>query len=286
MRITTSFLSSCCCQRLHLYFLRRLINSHFPAQGPKFQVSTTKKLDKGKGKQTSLTKIDKAPKAEKLLKYAMKSFPRSVIVASRQKDIEVIDISSSRDLSKEPNPIFDQPLFESSIPEKAMNASQKISPCIESPHLDTSINVEVTNVGTPIALNIPQSNIPLGFDTPRGSSQGDAPSFEVKPDVLLGTGETTATPDSAQPITFPPLEKNDLESFMPPPIFIPSTDLDLISFFNDDVKVDNIFEVLENWTSGTSASEKAPKSVANFQPLLESRFCKGSLILFELSKLL
>lgn len=51
---------------------------------------------------------------------------------------------------------------------------------------------------------------------------------------------------------------------------IPPDDIDLISFFDDEAAQDDIFEVLENWTSETLASGKTQETVPSFQPLLSS----------------
>ncbi|XP_029124565.1 uncharacterized protein LOC109817923 isoform X1 [Cajanus cajan] len=244
--------------------------------------STTKKSDKGKNKEKQknpLAKTDKAPKVERLLKNAIKSLPRAASLQgiskdTLQKDVKIISLSSSRDLFRDLNPISDQTPFQVITPtlENIADAPQVELPTgVETSTLDTTVNAEASNLGVPIGVEIPHSNILVDIETPRQSSQGDAPSFELRPDILLGTWETIVTPDSAQLATSSSkLDRNDLESSMPPPASIPSADFDLISFFNDDAEVDNIFDVLENWTSGALMSKKMPESVVAFQPLLEA----------------
>ncbi|XP_029124566.1 uncharacterized protein LOC109817923 isoform X3 [Cajanus cajan] len=217
--------------------------------------STTKKSDKGKNKEKQknpLAKTDKAPKVERLLKNAIKSLPRAASLQGISKDT----------LQKVITPTL----------ENIADAPQVELPTgVETSTLDTTVNAEASNLGVPIGVEIPHSNILVDIETPRQSSQGDAPSFELRPDILLGTWETIVTPDSAQLATSSSkLDRNDLESSMPPPASIPSADFDLISFFNDDAEVDNIFDVLENWTSGALMSKKMPESVVAFQPLLEA----------------
>ncbi|XP_020238865.1 uncharacterized protein LOC109817923 isoform X2 [Cajanus cajan] len=228
--------------------------------------STTKKSDKGKNKEKQknpLAKTDKAPKVERLLKNAIKSLPRAASLQgiskdTLQKDVKIISLSSSRDLFRDLNPISDQTPFQVITPtlENIADAPQVELPTgVETSTLDTTVNAEASNLGVPIGVEIPHSNILVDIETPRQSSQG----------------ETIVTPDSAQLATSSSkLDRNDLESSMPPPASIPSADFDLISFFNDDAEVDNIFDVLENWTSGALMSKKMPESVVAFQPLLEA----------------
>ncbi|XP_029127614.1 uncharacterized protein LOC114916002 [Cajanus cajan] len=168
------------------------------------------------------------------------------------KDVEIIQLDSSREMSKDNPP------------------STRESQQLATPQLNI---VEMASTDIP-----PQSNegkVPLleplvNTETPHQSSQDEALSFELKPPISPNRDST----DSPKPFTPSPLTQGGVESSVPPLSSIPSTDLDLISFFNEDDEVDNIFDVLENWTTGPSVLEKIPEpvfeSTTTFQPLLES----------------
>ncbi|XP_029128668.1 uncharacterized protein LOC109805555 [Cajanus cajan] len=121
---------------------------------------------------------------------------------------------------------------------------------------------------------VPQSEPLLNVETHQ-SSQGDAPSFKLKPLLSPNKGST----ESPKPFTASPSTQGGVESSVQALSSIPSTDLDLMSFFNEeDEDINSIFDVLDNWTRGPSGLEKEKERVVeqvsettpSFQPLLES----------------
>ncbi|XP_029125444.1 uncharacterized protein LOC109814161 isoform X4 [Cajanus cajan] len=241
-------------------------------------VSTTKKQDKGKGKMVlPLPKKPQQSSGEKLLKDAMKSVP---------KDIAIIPLDSSQGVSQE---------VQKSVPF-ATEVTQHVHlviPCDSNfllmfsltssfPQLSTP-QVDVAALASAMASievpppveegKIPQPEPLTNMETRQDSAQGE-PSFELQPPLDPNQGST----ESPRPFTTSPSTQGGATSSVQGLSLIPSPDLDLMSFFNDeDEDINTIFEVLDNWTSGPSGSEKDKLKVVepasdtpSYQPLLDS----------------
>ncbi|XP_020239084.1 uncharacterized protein LOC109818095 [Cajanus cajan] len=141
-------------------------------------VSTTKKQDKGKTKMViPLSKKPQKPSGEKLLKDAMKSVP---------KDVEVIQLDSSRELSRE----MQKDMFP------VIEATQQLS----TPQVDATVLASVmASIEIPPQVEegkVLQSGPLINAETRQDSAQGE-PSFELQPPLIQNKGLT----ESPRPFT-------------------------------------------------------------------------------------
>ncbi|XP_020224224.1 uncharacterized protein LOC109806261 [Cajanus cajan] len=215
------------------------------------QVSTTKKQDKGKGKLViPLPKKSQQPPVEKLLKDAMKSV---------SKDVEIIQIDSSREMSRD-------------IPPLTGASQQSATPQLNVAEI-ASIVASIEILPEVEEEKVPQSEPLANVETLQESAQGE-PSFELQPPLSPNTDST----ESPRPFTTSPSTQGGVESSIQGLSSIPSTNLDLMSFFNEeDEDINSMFDVLDNWTSGPSRSEKEIEKIEqvsetnpSYQSVLES----------------
>ncbi|XP_029125442.1 uncharacterized protein LOC109814161 isoform X2 [Cajanus cajan] len=226
-------------------------------------VSTTKKQDKGKGKMVlPLPKKPQQSSGEKLLKDAMKSVP---------KDIAIIPLDSSQGVSQE---------VQKSVPF-ATEVTQHVHlviPCDSNFLLMFSLTSSFPQLSTPQVDVAALASAMASIEVPPPVEEGKIPQPEPLTNMETRQDSAQGSTESPRPFTTSPSTQGGATSSVQGLSLIPSPDLDLMSFFNDeDEDINTIFEVLDNWTSGPSGSEKDKLKVVepasdtpSYQPLLDS----------------